>query len=107
MELTASYGQLEAIKYLLTNDICRKEFEKDNSLIAVAFNGFPEVVKYLIKQDKDIECVQDYHDGYGPVNGFTALRTQHRKIKLKRLSCCAKSMQMLILREKTHHCTVQ
>ena len=89
VELAASYGQLEAIKYLLTNDICRKEFEKDNSLIAAAFNGFPEVVKYLIEQGKDIECVQDYHDGYGPVKGFTALRAaaQENQVETVKLLC--------------------
>lgn len=50
------HGRLDTVKYLLTNDICRKEFEKDNRLIAAAFNGFPEVVKYLIEQGKDIDA---------------------------------------------------
>lgn len=89
VELAAMHGRLDTIKYLLTNDICRKEFEKDNSAIVAAYNGFPEVVKYLIEQGKDIDAEQDYHDGDGPIEGFTALRAaaQENQVETVKLLC--------------------
>ena len=74
IDLAASFGHLDTIKLLMKNQACKNDFNHDNSLIAAAINGFPEVVKYLIEQGKDIESVEDFHDEKGPTLGFTALR---------------------------------
>lgn len=89
IDLAASYGHLDTIKILMNNEICKKEFQNDNSLIAAAINGFPDVVKYLVEQGKDINGVRDFHDGRGPTMGFTALRAavQENEIKTVKLLC--------------------
>lgn len=89
IDLAAMYGQFETIKYLMKNEICKKEFKNDNSLIAAAINGFPEIVKYLIEHGKNIEGVRDYHDEYGPDVGFTALRAaaQENEVETVKLLC--------------------
>ena len=89
VELAAMHGRLDTIKYLLTDGKCRKAFLNDNSVIVAAYNGFPKVVKYLIEQGKDIEGVLDYHDGNGPIEGFTALRAaaQENQVETVKLLC--------------------
>ena len=89
VELAAMHGRLDTIKYLLTDGKCRKAFLNDNSVIVAAYNGFPEVVKYLIEQGKDIDAEQDYHDGDGPTEGFTALRAaaQENQVETVKMLC--------------------
>ncbi len=55
-EMAACLGHIEILKYLIEGcKFDKKAFLSDNSLIYAAINNYPEIIKYLINQGKDIE----------------------------------------------------
>ena len=58
IEIAASYGQLEILKYLISK-FDRKEFLNDNSIVYAAQGNYPEIIKYLFTQGKDINMLID------------------------------------------------
>lgn len=87
MELAATNGRLEVIKYLLNNGFDRKKFLKDNSLIDACGKNFVDVAKYLIQQGKDIE--QPLCQGGDIEEGYTPLRmaTGHKCLDCVKFLC--------------------
>ncbi len=64
IEMAASYGQLEILKYLIPK-FDKEEFLNDNSLVYAAQGNYPEIIKYLFMQGKNINMLMD--------NKYTAL----------------------------------
>lgn len=81
MEFSAAYDYLDTIKCLLKNGYDRETFLKDNSLIIAAVNNFPDIIKFLIEQGKDIDQADSC--------GFNALRmgAQENSVECVKLLC--------------------
>ena len=84
IELAATYGHLDIIKYFFKNGFKKEIFLSDNSLIYAASSNFPEIIRYLVNEGKDIE-----QHLYNKIEEDTALQmaSQNNSIDCVKLLC--------------------